>query len=83
MAYRFDKTFNKTAYSEWLSIQLEIMAADLDRQIKAQEERTNGADSEFIKDARRRRDNLWLSSDQLKRSFDRGQSEKQRAPASG
>ena len=71
MAYYFDKPFSRVAYFEWLSGELDIMAADLDREIKAVEERTGWAVSPWLREARRRRDNLRLSSDQLRQTIRR------------
>ena len=79
--FEADEKARKVADLEHMIREFENMAADLDRQIKAEEDRTGIKDpahfaySTFAKSASQRRDNLRTSADGLKAKFEGAQRE--------
>jgi flagellar protein FliJ len=79
--FEADEKARKVADLEHMIREFENMAADLDRQIKAEEDRTGIKDpahfaySTFAKSASQRRDNLRTSADGLKAKLEGAQRE--------
>jgi flagellar protein FliJ len=80
--FEADEKARKVAELEHMIREFETMAADLDRQIAAEETRTGVKDpahfaySTFAKSASQRRDNLRTSADGLKAKLDAAQKER-------
>lgn len=80
--FEADEKARKVADLEHMIREFENMAADLDRQIKAEEDRTGIKDpahfaySTFAKSASQRRDNLRTSADGLKAKLEGAQRER-------
>ena len=74
--FEVDEKARKVAELEYMIGDFERMAADLDRQIQAEEERTGVRDvahfaySTFAKSAATRRDNLRSSAEELKKKLE-------------
>jgi flagellar FliJ protein len=83
--FEADEKARKVADLEHMIREFENMAADLDRQIKAEEDRTGIKDpahfaySTFAKSASQRRDNLRTSADGLKAKLEGAQRERDEA----
>jgi flagellar FliJ protein len=83
--FEADEKARKVADIEHMIREFEGMAADLDRQIKAEEDRTGIKDpahfaySTFAKSASQRRDNLRASADGLKVKLESAQRERDEA----
>jgi hypothetical protein len=83
--FEADEKARKVADIEHMIREFEGMAADLDRQIKAEEDRTGIKDpahfaySTFAKSASQRRDNLRASADGLKLKLEAAQRERDEA----
>jgi hypothetical protein len=83
--FEADEKSRKVADIEHMIREFEGMAADLDRQIKAEEDRTSIKDpahfaySTFAKSASQRRDNLRASADGLKVKLETAQRERDEA----
>jgi flagellar protein FliJ len=83
--FEADEKARKVADLEHMIREFENMAADLDRQIKAEEHRTGVKDpahfaySTFAKSASQRRDNLRTSADGLKAKLEAAQRERDEA----
>jgi hypothetical protein len=83
--FEADEKARKVADLEHMIREFENMAADLDRQIKAEEDRTGVKDpahfaySTFAKSASQRRDNLRTSADGLKAKLEAAQRERDEA----
>jgi hypothetical protein len=83
--FEADEKARKVADIEHMIREFEGMATDLDRQIKAEEERTGIKDpahfaySTFAKSASQRRDNLRASADGLKLKLEAAQRERDEA----
>jgi flagellar FliJ protein len=83
--FEADEKARKAADIEHMILEFEGMANDLDRQIKAEEERTGIKDpahfaySTFAKSASHRRDNLRASADGLKVKLEAAQRERDEA----
>jgi flagellar FliJ protein len=83
--FEADEKARKVADLEHMIREFENMAADLDRQIKAEEDRTGIKDpahfaySTFAKSASQRRDNLRTSADGLKAKLEAAQRERDEA----
>lgn len=83
--FEVDEKARKVADLEHMIREFENMAADLDRQIKAEEDRTGIKDpahfaySTFAKSASHRRDNLRTSADGLKAKLEAAQRERDEA----
>lgn len=83
--FEADEKARKVADLEHMIREFENMAADLDRQIRAEEERTGVKDpahfaySTFAKSASQRRDNLRTSADGLKAKLEAAQRERDEA----
>ncbi len=83
--FEADEKARKVADIEHMIREFEGMAADLDRQIKAEEDRTGIKDaahfaySTFAKSASQRRDNLRASADGLKVKLEAAQRERDEA----
>jgi flagellar protein FliJ len=83
--FEADEKARKVADLEHMIREFENMAADLDRQIKAEEDRTGIKDpahfaySTFAKSASHRRDNLRTSADGLKAKLEAAQRERDEA----
>jgi flagellar FliJ protein len=83
--FEADEKARKVADLEHIIREFENMAADLDRQIKAEEDRTGIKDpahfaySTFAKSASQRRDNLRTSADGLKAKLEGAQRERDEA----
>jgi len=83
--FEADEKARKVADLEHMIREFENMAADLDRQIRAEEERTGIKDpahfaySTFAKSASLRRDNLRTSADGLKAKLEAAQRERDEA----
>ena len=83
--FEADEKARKVADLERMIREFENMAADLDRQIRAEEERTGVKDpahfaySTFAKSASQRRDNLRTSADGLKAKLEAAQRERDEA----
>jgi len=83
--FEADEKARKVADLEHMIREFENMAADLDRQIKAEEDRTGIKDpahfaySTFAKSASPRRDNLRTSADGLKAKLEGAQRERDEA----
>lgn len=83
--FEADEKARKVADLEHMIREFENMAADLDRQIRAEEERTGIKDpahfaySTFAKSASQRRDNLRTSADGLKAKLEAAQRERDEA----
>jgi hypothetical protein len=83
--FEADEKARKVADLEHMIREFENMAADLDRQIKAEEDRTGIKDpahfaySTFAKSASQRRDNLCASADGLKAKLEAAQRERDEA----
>ena len=83
--FEADEKARKVADLEHMIREFENMAADLDRQIKAEEDRTGINDpahfaySTFAKSASQRRDNLRTSADGLKAKLEGAQRERDEA----
>ena len=83
--FEADEKARKVADLEHMIREFENMAADLDRQIKAEEHRTGIKDpahfaySTFAKSASQRRDNLRTSADGLKAKLEGAQRERDEA----
>jgi hypothetical protein len=83
--FEADEKARKVADLEHMIREFETMAADLDRQIRAEEERTGVKDpahfaySTFAKSASLRRDNLRASADGLKARLEVAQRERDEA----
>jgi hypothetical protein len=80
--FEADEKARKVADLEHMIREFEGMASDLDRQIKAEEDRTGVKDpahfaySTFAKSASQRRDNLRASADGLKTKLEAAQRER-------
>jgi flagellar protein FliJ len=83
--FEADEKARKVADLEHMIREFENMAADLDRQIRAEEDRTGIKDpahfaySTFAKSASQRRDNLRTSADGLKAKLEGAQRERDEA----
>lgn len=83
--FEVDEKARKVGDLEHMIREFENMAADLDRQIQAEEDRTGVKDvthfaySTFAKSAGQRRDNLRASSDELKIKLEAAQRDHQTA----
>ena len=83
--FEADEKARKVADLEHMIREFQNMAADLDRQIKAEEDRTGIKDpahfaySTFAKSASQRRDNLRTSADGLKAKLEGAQRERDEA----
>jgi flagellar protein FliJ len=83
--FEADEKARKVADLEHMIREFENMAADLDRQIKAEKDRTGVKDpahfaySTFAKSASQRRDNLRTSADGLKAKLEAAQRERDEA----
>ncbi|MGZ5851311.1 MAG: flagellar export protein FliJ [Hyphomicrobium sp.] len=83
--FEADEKARKVAELEHMIREFENMAADLDRQIRAEEDRTGIKDpahfaySTFAKSASQRRDNLRTSADGLKAKLEGAQRERDEA----
>lgn len=83
--FEADEMARKVADLEHMIREFEGMASDLDRQIRAEEERTGVKDpahfaySTFAKSASQRRDNLRASADGLKPKLESAQRERDEA----
>lgn len=83
--FEADEKARKVADLEHMIREFEGMASDLDRQIKAEEERTGIKDpghfnySTFAKSASQRRDNLRASTDELKAKLEAAERERDEA----
>src|ERR1700693_4440044 len=83
--FEADEKARKVADLERMVREFENIAADLDRQIRAEEDRTRIKDpahfaySTFAKSARQRRDNLRTSADGLKAKLEVAQRERDEA----
>ncbi len=83
--FEADEKSRKVADIEHMIQEFEGMASDLDRQIKAEEDRTGVKDpahfsySTFAKSASQRRDNLRASADGLKLKLEAAQRERDEA----
>jgi len=80
--FEVDEKARKVADLEQMIREFEQMAADLDRQIRAEEDRTGVKDlshfaySTFAKSAAQRRDNLMSSADELREKLEAAQRER-------
>ena len=80
--FEADEKARKVADLEYMINDFEQMAADLDRQILAEEERTGCGDVEhynystFAKSASQRRDNLMASANELREKLEVAQKER-------
>lgn len=85
--FEADEKARKVADLQMMIRDFETMATDLDRQIRAEEDRTGVKDashfaySTFAKSAAQRRDNLKASADELKAKLDAAQKERDEAVA--
>lgn len=85
--FEADEKARKVADLEAMIRDFETMAADLDRQIRSEEERTGVKDvmhfaySTFAKAAAQRRDNLRASTNELRTKLEAAQAERDEAAA--
>jgi hypothetical protein len=83
--FELDEKARKAADLEMMIREFENMAADLERQIKAEEDRTGVKDpahfaySTFAKSAVQRRDNLLASAAELRTKFEAAMKEREEA----
>lgn len=85
--FKADEKARKVSALEMMIRDFETMASDLDRQIRAEEDRTGVKDvahfaySTFAKSATQRRDNLRASANELKAKLEAAQRERDEALA--